>query len=350
MNRSSFRLPEVLAAGLLLTASAAAAQEIRTEVVSVLKGEEGDGFYIESRVMTRWSDWWVVRAYGGADVSLYDVESGEFMRYLGGKGRGPMEWASPIDAEVVGDSLYVLDPMAARMTVIGPDLELVRTFVFTTVPSYDFDLVGSRIAVTAVMFDRGRAGRALFFTDPVSEAPVTNGVDEFDVVPIEGDLRGRRALAVLDGNVTTVDTDRTLRTFDTTGRLLAEVSLPKPEGWTVSFLDRRFLESQMSGQLQPSWGTSIAQAGDLLLVGTNVPVPDWRDHLLRHPEVDGVYLERHNGYRGVLELVNPMTGAIYGRTTIDGYLLAVLKGGYVVSSHKDDLGLQTITIRRLSGK
>lgn len=348
MSHKWWSWPLALTMSVLLTARGATGQELRTEVVSVLRGEEGDGFYIESRVMARWNNWWVVRAYGGADVSLYDVDSGNLVRYLGGKGRGPMEWASPIDAEVVGDSLYVLDPMAARMTVIGPDLDLVRTFVFTAVPSYDFDLVGSRIAVAAVMFDRGRAGRALFFTDPVSDAPVTQGVDEFDVVPIEGDLRGRRALAVLDGNVTTLDTDRTLRTFDTSGRLLAEVTLPKPPGWTISFLDRRFLEDQASGELQPSWGTSVARAGDLLLVGMNIPAADWRDHLLRHPEVDGVYLERHNGYRGVIELVDPMTGAIHGRATISGYLLAVLKGGYIVSSRKDDLGLQTITIRRLS--
>lgn len=342
------RWPWLLAVGVLLTASAVPAQGIRTDVVSVLKGEEGDGFYIESRVMARWKSWWVVGVYGGADVSLYDVDSGDFVRRLGGKGRGPMEWASPMDAEAVGDSLYVLDPRAARMTVIGPDLEVVRTFVFTAVPSYDFDVIGSRIAVAAVIFGRGRAGRALFFMDPVSDAPVTEGVDEFDVIPIEGDLRGRRSLATLDGNVTTLDIDRTLRTFDTSGRLLAEVALPKPEGWTTSFLDRRFLENQMSGELQPSWGTSIARAGDLLLVGTNVPAPNWRDNLLPHPEVDGVYLERHNGYRGVVELVDPMTGTVHGRTTIDGYLLAVLKGGYVVSSRKDDLGMQTITIRRVS--
>lgn len=326
---------------LLLFAAPLPAQD----VVAVLKGEEGQGFYRRSIPLVLWNGYWVIREEG-SNLHLYDAETGDFVQHLGREGQGPMEWRSPVDALVVGDSLYVVDVGNVRVSVVGPDLKLVRDFRMQA-RAYDIEMIGSRLVVAATFHDRDRAGRAVFFTRPVSDAPVADGFDEYDIIPIEGGIRGRREITVYDDRITTLRIDGLLRTYDMSGTLLAEVTPEKPSGWMTSVLDHEYLENQSDKDvLRPGYVNRLMPAGDgLVWVGTSFPREDWRDRLR---EVEGkYYLDPADSYRAQVDLIDPMSGEVRQSVELGEALISFVDGGYVASSRYDDLDRQTITIRRL---
>ena len=59
-------------------------------------------------------------------IRLYSRE-GEFLGALGGPGGGPGEFRSLERVETVADTMFALDS-DGRITVVGPDMELIRTF------------------------------------------------------------------------------------------------------------------------------------------------------------------------------------------------------------------------------
>ncbi len=59
-------------------------------------------------------------------IRLYSRE-GEFLGALGGPGQGPGEFRSLDRVETVADTVFALDS-DGRITVVGPDMELIRTF------------------------------------------------------------------------------------------------------------------------------------------------------------------------------------------------------------------------------
>ena len=63
---------------------------------------------------------------GTNEIRLYSME-GRFLGASGGSGEGPGEYRNMRMLENIGDTLVVLDS-DGRVTVLGPDLELARTF------------------------------------------------------------------------------------------------------------------------------------------------------------------------------------------------------------------------------
>lgn len=322
------------------------AQEIETEVVAVLKGEDGNGFNRRSWPIAKWNSYWVVREEG-PNIYLFD-EAGNFAQKLGREGQGPMEWQSPTDAVVVGDSLYVHDSRNGRISVVGPDMQLVRDFQLQARPT-DIDVAGGHLVLAATYFDRERAGRAAFFVQPTSDAPITGGFDTFDIIPIEGGIRGWRQIAVHGDNITTLSPDGLLRTFDSAGRLLHEVTTQKPDGWTVSILDREYAEKRGDGELFPSYVDEIIPASDdLVWVSTSWPRDDYRDRI-RKEEWEGgsAYYLDFDGFQSRVDLIDPTNASIHESIDIDEYVVSLVDQGYIASTRYDDLDLLTITIRRL---
>ena len=78
------------------------------------------------RGMKRLSDGSIVVANRGSGEIRKFSANGSFASSAGGPGEGPGEFANMQQVELVGDSILVLD-YDGRMTVFGPDLELVRT-------------------------------------------------------------------------------------------------------------------------------------------------------------------------------------------------------------------------------
>lgn len=329
----------------VMAASPLSAQENDTEVVAVLAGEDGSGFNYRSWPLAKWNGYWVVREEG-PNLYLFR-EDGSFAQRLGREGQGPMEWQSPTDAVVVGDSLYVYDSRNGRISVAGPDLTLVRDFRLQVRPT-DIDVAGDRL-VLAGYSGREGAGRAAFFVQPTSGVPIAGGFDSFDVIPIEGGLRGWRQIAVHADNITTLRSDGLLRTFDPEGRLLHEVMTQKPDGWTVSILDAEYIEKRGSGELFPSYVDEMIPASDgLVWVSTSWPRENFPDRV-REMEVGGVAVRQLNidGFQSRVDLIDPADGSIHHSISVDEYVIALVDQGYVASARYDDLDLVTITIRRL---
>lgn len=318
------------------------------EVVAVLKGEDGSGFNLRSWPIAQWNGYWVVREEGSSPNLYLFHENGGFAQMLGRAGQGPMEWQSPTDAVVVGDSLYVHDSMNARVTVIGPDLELVRDFQLPARPT-DIDVAGDRLVFAATYYDRDKAGRAAFFVEPTSGAPITGGFDKFDIIPIEGGMGGWRQLAVNGDNITTLSPDGLLRTFDSAGRLQHEVMTQKPDGWTVSIFDPEYRERRGDGELFASYVDEIIPASHgLVWVSFAWPHDDyrnrirtvqWRERVAHRLDIDG--------FQSRVDLIDPTDGSVHQSIHVDEYVIALIDQGYIASARYDELDLVTITIRRL---
>ncbi|MCY3704910.1 MAG: hypothetical protein OXH08_05315 [Gammaproteobacteria bacterium] len=83
--------------------------------------------FFRVRGLTQRADGALVLANRGAqEIRLYSPE-GEFLGAMGGRGQGPGEFSNLQRLKLVGDTVVVLD-YDGRVTVVGPDMELVRTF------------------------------------------------------------------------------------------------------------------------------------------------------------------------------------------------------------------------------
>lgn len=318
------------------------------EVVAELRGEDGHGFNVRGWPVAKWNGYWVHRDEGNATSLYLFHENGDFAQMLGREGQGPMEFRSISDAVIVGDSLYVHDSMNARVTVIGPDLELVRDFQLPARPS-DIDVAGDRLVFAGMFYDRERAGRAAFFVQPTSRAPITGGFDKFDIIPIEGGMRGWRQLAVHGENITTLSPDGLLKTFDSAGKLRHEVMTQKPDGWTVSILDPEYREKRGDGELFPSYVMGITPASDgLVWVAFTYPHDDYRNRVRTVKWRDRVaYRLDLNGHQSRVDLIDPTDGSVHHSIHVDETVASLVDQGYIASSRYDDLDRVTITIRQL---
>jgi hypothetical protein len=318
------------------------------EVVAVLKGEDGHGFNTRGWPIAKWDGYWVHRDEGNATNLYLFHENGDFAQMLGREGQGPMEFQSISDAVVVGDSLYVHDSMNARLTVIGPDLELVRDFQFPARPT-DIDVAGDRLVFAGMFYDREKAGRAAFFIQPTSGAPITGGFDAFDIIPIEGGMGGWRQLAVRGDNITTLSHDGLLKTYDFAGRLRHEVMTQKPDGWTVSVLDPEYREKRGDGEIFASYVDKIIPAsGGLVWVSFIWPHEDYRNRVRTVQWRDRVaYRLDIDGFQSRVDLIDPTDGSVHQSIHVDEYVASLVDQGYIASARYDDLDRVTITIRRL---
>ncbi|MYF61369.1 MAG: hypothetical protein F4179_06805 [Gammaproteobacteria bacterium] len=92
-----------------------------------LSGSGPSHEFFRVRGVTQRPDGALVLANRGAqEIRLYSSE-GEFLGAMGGRGQGPGEFSNLQRLKLVGDTLVVLD-YDGRVTVVGPDMELVRTF------------------------------------------------------------------------------------------------------------------------------------------------------------------------------------------------------------------------------
>lgn len=319
------------------------------EVVAVLKGEDGHGFNKRGWPLARWNGYWVTRDEGYSPNLYLFHEDGDFAQMLGREGQGPMEFQAITDAVVAGDSLYVHDLMNARVTVIGPDLEFVRDFRLPARPS-DIDVAGDRLVFSAMYYEREKAGRAAFFVQPTSDAPITDGFDKFDIIPIEGGLAGWRKLAVHGDNITTLSTKGVLKTFDSAGRLLHEVMAPKPDGWTVSIHDPEYQKVAGKGELFPSYVKDIAPAADgLVWVTFSFPHDDYRNRIrtIERPDGGASYRLDLNGHQSRVDLIDPSDGSVHQSIHVDETVVSLDVQGYIASARYDELDRVIITIRQL---
>lgn len=329
---------------ILLAMLALAGPASGQEIVAELKGEDGQGFNAPGWPIARWNGYWVTRDEGNATKLYLFHENGEFAQLVGREGQGPMEWAGITDAVVMGDSLYVHDALNARVTVIGPDLGYVRDFKLIARP-LELDAVGDRLVFAGIFYERDKAGRAAFFKQASSDAPITDGFDKFDIIPALGSTEGWRKIAVHGDEITTMTIDGLLRTFDGTGRLVHEVVAERPDGWTRSLQEYR---DDREGSFA-SYAMDVSPARDgLVWVAFAVPSDDYRDHVTSVEVRSGKTLHQlhANGRRSQVSLIDPATGNALHSVRFPGFVSTIV-GPYVASARTDDVGRVTITIRQL---
>jgi len=122
---------------------------------------------------------------------IFDAR-GRFLQEIGRRGEGPGKFRS---AEIVdvgpGDTVYVFDRDTGRMTVLSPELEVMRTVIV----GYVWDaaiLSGARVAVNVGRMDRAGAGLAIHEYD--SSGQNIRSYDEYAALATEP-VRSVRYLA-----------------------------------------------------------------------------------------------------------------------------------------------------------
>ena len=102
----------------------------------------------------------VVVNRGSQQVRLYSSQ-GDFLGALGGPGEGPGEFRNLWRVELVADSAFALDS-DGRVTVVGPDMDLVRTL---ELPNLVFEIHslgdGTLLAESSVIIEPEEAGLKL---------------------------------------------------------------------------------------------------------------------------------------------------------------------------------------------
>jgi len=98
-------------------------------------------------------------------VIVYD-EAGNYIRSVGRVGDGPGEY-SRITSVIVGpgDSVFIHDAMAGRVTVLGPDLEYARA-ILGLMYAPDLVLAQGQMLIAQQMTSRGESGYPLHLAGP----------------------------------------------------------------------------------------------------------------------------------------------------------------------------------------
>lgn len=95
------------------------------EVVRIDDVDRGPGQFTPW-VATHSGRLFFVETFDEASIREFDLSTGAFVRQVGRRGEGPGEFLRIAGIRAVADSLYVLDKGNTRLTVLGPDLQLVR--------------------------------------------------------------------------------------------------------------------------------------------------------------------------------------------------------------------------------
>jgi len=115
------------------------------DTVAVLGEQDGPGMIPSEsiRLAQDAAGRYIVLSGENASIQVFSPE-GAFVRSIGGEGEGPGEFRWPQSVASSEDgSIYVLDPMLARITVFGPDFQLDRTIRVSDV-TLGFDVIAAR--------------------------------------------------------------------------------------------------------------------------------------------------------------------------------------------------------------
>lgn len=80
------------------------------------------------------------------DVRVFNSD-GQLLRVIGGPGQGPGEFAAPTGMGLLGDTLWVLDPQARRLTWFGPDGDVLHTMGTAGIP-FESGVPGVRLSIS----------------------------------------------------------------------------------------------------------------------------------------------------------------------------------------------------------
>ncbi len=337
---------------LLSLTGALPAQEIQSHPVVTLAGPDGVGFPWEAYTVTRMADGrWV--AGTKSDLHIFSP-GGSYLRDIGGEGQGPGEWLRIDYVARRGDSLAVFDSGNGRMTILGPDLEVVRTFPLSAIVAEVKTLGNGFVLTGRVGGDEApdMFGRSLFFLD--SEGDVQLATRERDFTPLKGTMQMRSLLSEDGRSVWTLSLNAPeLEEYSSAGQLLRTMNLGRPDWWQTSMLDKDFVKYTPE-QMPPSINAGVRVQGGRLWTITNTPVKNWKhafgDAIKGEGGVEYYEFEPTKLFRTAVELRSVKDGRLIARRFLDGmtYPSELSGDGYRVRIRTNDVGLTFIDVERIT--
>ncbi len=336
--------------------------------VGSLDGDDSQLFNGASSPRLR-SDGSVVVADGGsAEVRAFDAQ-GDFLWAAGGRGEGPGEFQTlRWIALLPGDSIMAYDFRSRRVTILGPDGQLVRTYTPDTAEdalaaSPVTLLEGGRVLAAAGVRFSGGEGPAREVTWPETSYFVTDlegaRLDSLMTVPSvemlvlrdEGSIAvapppiarrgfvGARGNHIVSGQSQAID----LAVRDATGALVRRVRLGVEGDVPVDGDLERAIEGRLGPDADPE------QLRAQLRTLADVPLPD------RYPVVEEAIVERdgtiwlriwrppwsNDGASG-WRVFDP-SGAYLGDVKVPaGFRIFSVEGDRLLGVYSDDLGVERV--------
>lgn len=329
------------------------AQEIESHHVVTLAGPSNEGLPWDMYSVTRLADGrWI--AGTKSDLHVFSP-GGTYLQDIGREGQGPGEWLRIDYLARTGDSLAVFDSGNGRVTIIGPDLGVARTFPLPAIVSEvkrhgdGFVLAGSMATGDA---GADWLGRSLFLLD--ANGGVEAATQEHDVTPLKGMMEGRSLLALDGRSIWTLRLyEPRLEQYSVTGDRQRTINLERPDWWETSMLDDSF-SKYTPEQTPPSVNVGVRVEGDRLWTTTNTPTKRWRRAFGKPVKGEGGLeyqeFEPTDLFRTVVEIRSLAAGRLIARKFLDGmsYPSDLSSDGYRVKVRTNDIGLTFIDVERIT--
>lgn len=276
------------------------------------------------------------------EIGVFDHE-GRFVRHMGREGLGPGEyrfirslWTGS------GDSLYVFDAGNPRLTVLSPDLEVVRT---VRLPGRLMDRGGLVLESGAVVINaRTRGEGGLLPSVQVIDPADGRVLRPLGVEP--GRTDEIRWLAPAgESAVWVARTDEYLiERWDVRTGALTNTIRRNPSWWSESEEPSPYPSTGLMGLRQDETG--------LLWVLGRYPDTEWEmavEDTDESPEPGPGYriVDGAGYWDAVLELVDPMTGALVESRTLPNNVVGFLDARHVFGFRETELGDGLIDVWRV---
>lgn len=286
----------------------------------------------------------------GEEAPLIFGRDGRFLRRLGRVGDGPGEYRRPAAVEVSGDTIFVFDGQAARMTVLDGRGRLLWTAPLPLAVNSAARVGKDRIAVNARVRDSERIGKPLHVFDDRGNYVISLTSERLRVDPrlVTNDVRWLSP--VPRGGLLAVDYAHRYRAEVWSADLRRVRVFRRSPKWFREF-DRPWDATPTKAPMPRSMGGWVA--GHRLWLVFHVPSPTWSRGLgtAKRGEGGGTYYPVDNQqlvYRTILEVIDLRDHSLVASFELPGTIDVVMGGGLVGLLRQSSLGELVLAVVRIS--
>lgn len=294
----------------------------------------------------------------GQDLAVVHTPDGR-SRAVGSKGRGPGEFVRV--GEIVplpGDSVLLIDHAEYRATVVGPDLQIVRTILLDMVPQRT--AVASwpdNVWMTGSWSTPSSAGRPLHRFRLGGAASVFvgsfgTGSDELRAGGMTPLLRLAQAAG---GRLWTLERHSNLLTLWTASGQAVRTSRRQPAWFKPN------ANQPMGNPTTPPSATVrliSEDASGYLWIVAETPSPDWTAAWENFPvnpsggrgEVSTRSIATDRLWKSRIEVLDAATGRLVAERQLDEWVIAMPAQRLIATGRLDSLGIPVVTVSRVSLK
>lgn len=278
--------------------------------------------------------------WGAAPILIYE-EDGAFVRTLGRAGQGPGEFSSRIRAALpVGDSMAVFEA-GGRVTVFGPDFEVVRT---TALPFGPNLALGSSVSLlrwpTRVLFNARQNAAArppLHLADLSAATPrLHSSFGDHDAPRVSSSFLSRRLGAANRGSAWVADwMDYRLDRIDAEGRVLQ--SLTRSPDWFPEYVGPVLIDDRTGPS--PYIDAVVEDAAGRLWIAMRIAATGWRQILddARAACPTDFCPPPEAIYQTVIDVIDPAAMRVVTRSHLDWRIIDALPDGRFVAYAEEAL-------------